>query len=881
MPSSNEDVERQQGGNKAGTEETPASLPAPQPNSTAAAQQAVSYVMGVMFVALATAVILRTGALQMFARALLSGLRNDGGSSASTAALMWLSPSSKQLLGSSLSRPFTSQVDLEDERGEEPPLRDHHRTRNVRAHCAAAIGTEADCADAPEPASNAATSGHRGVQAPASVWLPFKTSSEKQHDEFIAARKSREDNLWRQAVWRLLRMLRFFRGGPAWLVSQLGFRIQQVALGGLIQKLVAVFVAGIPLVLAGGVVYSVLSGEHIMEGFTAVYGCLYHIPGVVVLGQGNIPRQIFTNMLWLVGTYLFAAVLGVITGDIMERIEAVMSGNNPVVAVNHTVILNWNRETIPLLRQISISRMERDSDVFAGDVVIMANKEKSQMDEEVRKALKGCKNMKWHTRSGSPHCITDLESVAAGQAQTVILLCPENTEGVAQKQVTAVMGVQTARSSTAARPFMKLSKQSIAVQVPSDPHEAKVLETASGVFEASNQKVQLTSMSGRRDMSLLAALSACQPGVASVYCAIVQQTKDGCEFYIKHFPELGGCTFREARRRLPDVILYGYIRTADKSLHSNPNDDDVLKEEDRIIAIASTGFFSPHEKPVGTSTPDVKPMQASLRTQNAKPGNEDHVSEPQKIVVLWSEGSIEDLTNSLTSLTPRGSEVTVISKKEPECFPSNASGPILRCKIFWQEGDPLDDHQHIRAGVASAHAVIIGTIESTTDKEADAAVLSTLLVLQHAVGSGKRDGDMPPLHVIGMVQRPETIGVANWLVGKLTKGAITAELLQPAELVSGALCQVAADPGLAGLLANFLYSQEGQGISLQRPSSYGIIDGSSPAFLEIQERAREQGETAIGWLSDSGPLHLAPHALQRHSYAPGDRVIIVGRDATD
>jgi hypothetical protein len=44
--------------------------------------------------------------------------------------------------------------------------------------------------------------------------------------------------------------------------------------------------------------------------------------------------------------------------------------------------------------------------------------------------------------------------------------------------------------------------------------------------------------------------------------------------------------------------------------------------------------------------------------------------EPQKIVVLWSEGSIEDLTNSLTSLTPRGSEVTVISKKEPEVAPA-------------------------------------------------------------------------------------------------------------------------------------------------------------------------------------------------------------------
>ena len=48
-----------------------------------------------------------------------------------------------------------------------------------------------------------------------------------------------------------------------------------------------------------------------------------------------------------------------------------------------------------------------------------------------------------------------------------------------------------------------------------------------------------------------------QPGVASVYCAIVQQTRDGCEFYIKDFPELAGCSYSEARRRLPDAVLYG------------------------------------------------------------------------------------------------------------------------------------------------------------------------------------------------------------------------------------------------------------------------------------------------------------------------------------
>ena len=45
--------------------------------------------------------------------------------------------------------------------------------------------------------------------------------------------------------------------------------------------------------------------------------------------------------------------------------------------------------------------------------------------------------------------------------------------------------------------------------------------------------------------------------------------------------------------------------------------------------------------------------------------------------------------------------------------------------------------------------------------------------------------------------------------GKLGRQSISAELLQPAELVSGVICQVAVEPELAALLANFLYSNEG------------------------------------------------------------------------
>ena len=48
-------------------------------------------------------------------------------------------------------------------------------------------------------------------------------------------------------------------------------------------------------------------------------------------------------------------------------------------------------------------------------------------------------------------------------------------------------------------------------------------------------------------MALNHLSSRLQPGVASVYCSIVQQTKNGVEFYIKHFPEVAGRPYADAR----------------------------------------------------------------------------------------------------------------------------------------------------------------------------------------------------------------------------------------------------------------------------------------------------------------------------------------------
>ena len=91
-----------------------------------------------------------------------------------------------------------------------------------------------------------------------------------------------------------------------------------------------------------------------------------------------------------------------------------------------------------------------------------------------------------------------------------------------------------------------------------------------------------------------------QPGVASVYCTIVQQTQRGVEFYLKRFPEFSGRTFGEARRAFDDAVLCGYVRenpAGQPDMHVNCRDSDVLEDGDRVIALSQTGGPAPPAPP--------------------------------------------------------------------------------------------------------------------------------------------------------------------------------------------------------------------------------------------------------------------------------------------
>lgn len=58
------------------------------------------------------------------------------------------------------------------------------------------------------------------------------------------------------------------------------------------------------------------------------------------------------HSIFQLGLLTFAVVLGVVCSDISAAVESIQSGNYAVVESGHTVILNWNKLTIPVLRQV-------------------------------------------------------------------------------------------------------------------------------------------------------------------------------------------------------------------------------------------------------------------------------------------------------------------------------------------------------------------------------------------------------------------------------------------------------------------------------------------------------------------------------------------------
>lgn len=123
--------------------------------------------------------------------------------------------------------------------------------------------------------------------------------------------------------------------------------------------------------------------------------------------------KIITVASGLTGVVLLSMLIGFITTTLSTKLEQLRKGHSRVLERGHTLVLGWNERVVEIIRELVIANeSERDA-----CVVILADRDKAWMDDQISLYLNDLGTTRVVTRSGNPHrrrrCTTSpLPSVA-------------------------------------------------------------------------------------------------------------------------------------------------------------------------------------------------------------------------------------------------------------------------------------------------------------------------------------------------------------------------------------------------------------------------------------------------------------------------------------
>jgi len=92
---------------------------------------------------------------------------------------------------------------------------------------------------------------------------------------------------------------------------------------------------------------------------------------------------------------------------ISDKVDEMKKGRSEVLEVDHTLILGWSDEMVPIIRQVCLA----NESIGGAPIVILAERDKEEMEAEIMKNDIEFHGSKIICRSGNPLLRHDLDKV--------------------------------------------------------------------------------------------------------------------------------------------------------------------------------------------------------------------------------------------------------------------------------------------------------------------------------------------------------------------------------------------------------------------------------------------------------------------------------------
>lgn len=558
----------------------------------------------------------------------------------------------------------------------------------------------------------------------------------------------------------------------------------------------------------------------------------------------------------LVGMVFFSMLIAFINTRMEKVIYNFRKGRSMVMESSHTLILGWNERVFDLLSELIAANRSRSNPA----VVVLAERDKELMDDEIWRAVDDSANTTIVTRTGSPTTLKDLRRVNAGAARSAVILsraaetAPSEKLKVADtmtlKTVLALQAVQGGanRINIVSEVYTEQMRAII------DSFESKLVRTI-GSWEVLGKILVQTSRS-----------HGTSSGLALVYDEIFSYAGSELYFFAADWGEMQFCRLY---RHLPDGVPVG-IRRPDGSVMVRPPSDAVLGPGDEAIVLAeddATLRFSPE--------PLVVPEEP------AGSGERIPRERERQLLLGWSP-TVPVMVREYADYLSEGSSIDIMldspsARVERTVKRLQSAHSHLRISIV--RGSPLDMDSLASVEPFGYHNVIIlaQSERPQSPEEMDADTLVILLLLRRLRGMLPRG--CRRAGVITLVMNADN--------RNLVAGSAADDFIVSNRMITMLSAQLSEQPGLADIYDEF-FSEAGSEIYLKPARLY--LDGlpREVPFAALIEAACRRDEICIGvreWkackdASRNFGVTLNPDKRRVFPMGPEDTLVVVAEDET-
>lgn len=563
-------------------------------------------------------------------------------------------------------------------------------------------------------------------------------------------------------------------------------------------------------------------------------------------GDAGWPFRFAMLFVTLGGIFIVSSLIGVINSGLEAKLDELRKGRSFVLEQDHTLILGWSPKIFTVLSELVIANENRKRP----RIVILADKDKVEMEDEIRDNVGDLGKTRIICRTGTPLDLSDLEIVNPHAARSIVVLAPESEEPDSEviKSILALTN----------NPHRRKEPYHIVAELG----ELRNLEVARMVGKDEAQLIVTGDL-----ISRIIVQTSRQSGLSVVYTELLDFGGD--EIYFHEEPGLTGRTFGEALLAYETSALLG-IQSRDGQVRLLPAMDTRLQAGDKLVAVSEdddtvrlsgrTGDWSDLERKLEIDATAIHGAAVSERR-------------PERTLLLgWNDRGVT-IINEMDRYVAPGSELTLVASLDGlgerlavDC------GELRNQALTVRSADTTDRRILDSLNIPGFDQIIILCYSDDLDiQEADARTLITLLHLRDMAEKGGHD-----FRIV-----TEMLDVRNRELAEVTQAD---DFIVSNKLTSLMLAQISENKELTAVFAD-LFDPEGAEIYLKPASDYVEL-GRPVNFYTVVEAARRRGEVALGYrqnafskdASRAYGVAVNPVKSEKVAFAEGDQIVILAED---